>query len=481
MGVMLLVTFVIMVSPYFPNAFSSFNSRGYFTTADFSDTIQMRSGWNFISIPYKGAVITSNCNIGNIYHYNAVSRNYQKIESLDKLKPGLGYWVNTDECAIKLSEEDKKEIANGGDSPVTGYDSSSWRGKFFDTNINNIQISSGTISQICVYSNGVKDLVLGLRASTTTPEIYEVKMNTVFGWECVDTSLEWKDSSLFIYKKSGAGVISYSSSTPYDSYYSNDLGKTWNRDNWKRGIKVVMGSQRKVIDNSSIGDDFGKLKKGWNQIGSGDVLDLSKYSGECNFKLIYSYDAGSKSFVLTKKIFPGKGYWIYVANDCSISPTPIANTGGTLVCSSGYNDCDKNSANACEVNLKTDSKNCGACGKQCNSGYSCKDGSCIQDTIIKTDSIGLLVNDANSLSETETGFYTGLQNDGNKVELVAYLDATLDKLQKYKTIFVLEYNEKLKADVLYQLYTAGADIKLIGSASKYVNELNINDPSVEVS
>ena len=47
------------------------------------------------------------------------------------------------------------------------------------------------------------------------------------------------------------------------------------------------------------------------------------------------------------------------------------------VCNSGYGDCDSNRANGCETNLNTDNKNCGACGNECKSGETCKNGKCV--------------------------------------------------------------------------------------------------------
>ena len=44
---------------------------------------------------------------------------------------------------------------------------------------------------------------------------------------------------------------------------------------------------------------------------------------------------------------------------------------GVLACENGWADCDKVKANGCEVNVGHDAKNCGACGKQCQSGQTC--------------------------------------------------------------------------------------------------------------
>src|SRR5439155_23743754 len=45
-------------------------------------------------------------------------------------------------------------------------------------------------------------------------------------------------------------------------------------------------------------------------------------------------------------------------------------------CLTGFADCDGQASNGCEVNLKTDSRNCGACGHVCPAGKSCVNGVC---------------------------------------------------------------------------------------------------------
>ena len=53
---------------------------------------------------------------------------------------------------------------------------------------------------------------------------------------------------------------------------------------------------------------------------------------------------------------------------------------GISACSTGFLDCDKSVTNGCEVNGKTDSNNCGACGKVCATGSTCCGGACVDLT-----------------------------------------------------------------------------------------------------
>jgi hypothetical protein len=45
-------------------------------------------------------------------------------------------------------------------------------------------------------------------------------------------------------------------------------------------------------------------------------------------------------------------------------------------CSAGFADCDMKRDNGCEINTKTDAKNCGMCGNSCSAGQVCNMGSC---------------------------------------------------------------------------------------------------------
>jgi hypothetical protein len=69
-------------------------------------------------------------------------------------------------------------------------------------------------------------------------------------------------------------------------------------------------------------------------------------------------------------------------NICPSGPhsTPVCNSSVcAIVCDPGYLDCDNNPANGCEVNANTDAANCSACGKACSMNHateSCVAGAC---------------------------------------------------------------------------------------------------------
>ena len=49
---------------------------------------------------------------------------------------------------------------------------------------------------------------------------------------------------------------------------------------------------------------------------------------------------------------------------------------GDFVCKENFKDCNQKAADGCEINLKSDNKNCGSCGHACPSGQICSDGEC---------------------------------------------------------------------------------------------------------
>ncbi len=68
---------------------------------------------------------------------------------------------------------------------------------------------------------------------------------------------------------------------------------------------------------------------------------------------------------------------------CGAACAPAHGTGACLTglcavtgCDAGYQDCDHDSSNGCEVNTQSDALNCGRCSRSCPSGLSCVSGGC---------------------------------------------------------------------------------------------------------
>jgi hypothetical protein len=48
-----------------------------------------------------------------------------------------------------------------------------------------------------------------------------------------------------------------------------------------------------------------------------------------------------------------------------------------FTCNLGFGNCDGNALNGCEVDLRTSTTNCGACGVRCAVGQTCSAGRCM--------------------------------------------------------------------------------------------------------
>jgi hypothetical protein len=67
-------------------------------------------------------------------------------------------------------------------------------------------------------------------------------------------------------------------------------------------------------------------------------------------------------------------------NRCNLANATAACTGGACsvgACAAGFGNCDRVASNGCELDLRTDSLNCGACARRCNVGQACAGGACV--------------------------------------------------------------------------------------------------------
>lgn len=70
-------------------------------------------------------------------------------------------------------------------------------------------------------------------------------------------------------------------------------------------------------------------------------------------------------------------------NVCSLSnaiSVCSASSCALSACTQGFDNCDGNAANGCEVSVASDVANCGACGNICANGESCSAGTCLPGT-----------------------------------------------------------------------------------------------------
>lgn len=80
-------------------------------------TVNLYTGWNVLSIPYKDFTISStSCSIKLIYHYNSGDKSYYKLDSIADAIAGLGYWIYVDQdCSIGFNGQKKVLLSDLGD------------------------------------------------------------------------------------------------------------------------------------------------------------------------------------------------------------------------------------------------------------------------------------------------------------------------------------------------------------------------------
>ncbi len=84
----------------------------------------------------------------------------------------------------------------------------------------------------------------------------------------------------------------------------------------------------------------------------------------------------------------------------NVCPRPANTSEGCIagrcsfVCQSGFQDCDRDATNGCEVDTRMSAAHCGACGRACPGGGSCREGACACPTGQRPFGAGCIANDA---------------------------------------------------------------------------------------
>lgn len=84
-----------------------------------------------------------------------------------------------------------------------------------------------------------------------------------------------------------------------------------------------------------------------------------------------------------------------------------------------------------------------------------------------TTDVVLLVADGNALSPREQQWLTDLLADFGRVDAVNYSEATLERLDDYFTVFVIDQSADLDVAALASAFQSGLTVHLIGAAAGY--------------
>jgi hypothetical protein len=152
-------------------------------------------------------------------------------------------------------------------------------------------------------------------------------------------------------------------------------------------------------------------------------------------------------------------------------------TGGTcsITCSSGYGDCDGANANGCEINLTNTTENCGTCGRDCLQG-TCSASQCEPWLLASTsdDAHGIAVNDNHVYWTQHSGVSRISVNGGTPQFLANCSDAwsiALDGSHVYWTSLQLSGG-------IYRTVLAGGTVELIVGGQENPTGIAVTDSAV---
>ncbi|MFH7904016.1 MAG: hypothetical protein QW409_03660, partial [Candidatus Aenigmatarchaeota archaeon] len=84
-----------------------FFSISFSEKTSISIELELKKGWNLISIPFSNYLIKeNNCEIKSIYSFNSIIKGFQYVPDIKSLKKDFGYWIYVyNNCKIILEGE----------------------------------------------------------------------------------------------------------------------------------------------------------------------------------------------------------------------------------------------------------------------------------------------------------------------------------------------------------------------------------------
>lgn len=124
-------------------------------------------------------------------------------------------------------------------------------------------------------------------------------------------------------------------------------------------------------------------------------------------------------------------------NACgTVHAEPQCGQGGCEVsCHAGFGNCDSQQATGCEVDMRTDPQNCGACGRSCL-GEPCSSGFCVPETLAKANDFA--VSGTRLYLSTGSDILTsGTQSGGMSTKLTVGVSETAEPVLSEGRVYFL--------------------------------------------